>query len=91
MNAPICKCGAFKELGGRRRRYWWCRACNREYLRRRRSDDESLVAVPIVGARERLARTLERLPDEYLLDRLATLLERNANFGEVYIERRRLA
>jgi hypothetical protein len=47
------------------------------------------VRVKVTGARERLARTLASLPDEYLFERLAALLERNANFGDAYPERRK--
>lgn len=90
VEAPRCKkCGELKIRGGRRKRVWYCRACNREHCKRLRTVAPGVTPVTIVGARERLARTLDALPNHDLFARLAVLLERNENFGEVYPERRR--
>ncbi len=51
----------------------YCAPCGRERARRRRAAEPLQNPVSVAGARERLAATLNAIPTDELLERLASL------------------
>lgn len=78
MKASCGKCGGPMIWGGVTTRYRYCPPCTRARAAARRSR-AAYHPLPLDGARERL-RTYLAHSDPAVLDRIAALLERNADY-----------